>query len=349
MANNNSSGKKSTYIYGLDSIRFFLALIVLLSHLKNPWAFTLKASEYFHLKFLGSLFPNLFSGIGAGIGFFIVSGFVIHYPIKYELKNVMRFLLRRWIRIGIPLLIISIIDIMSNNSYVIPIWSLYCELIYYTLYPLLYRMRISWTKKFWGSFIIALLIIIFFAKGDIKSLLYQKDLNFKGAYWQFGDYITWIIGLPCWLLGVVIAEKIDSTSRKISRFKIYTIRSIVLCISIILSIVRFHLFFSYILSMNLFAFILYYWLFSEILYFKNHKAPIIFEKMGLFSYSIYLCHSLFVIFLEHYLPFNNQTYILFIVLTIALSYIFYIVVEKPSHQLARKLANYIKYKPYFKI
>ena len=30
-------------------------------------------------------------------------------------------------------------------------------------------------------------------------------------------------------------------------------------------------------------------------------------------------------------------------LTIALSYIFYIVVEKPSHQLARKLANYIKY------
>ncbi len=336
--------KKGKYIHGLESIRFFLALIVILSHFKNPWEISFKTSPYLIYKLFGSLIPNLFCGIGAVIAFFIVSGFVIHYPNKEELTDIKKFLIRRWLRIGLPLIAIILLSSYvlkydTITTAAIPIWSLYCELIYYTIYPLLYKIKISWVRKFWISFCIASIIILFFNKGEVNSFIHQTNLGYLGSYWILGTLFTAIIGLPCWLLGVLLAEKVDQVNVKINTFKIYSLRLLVLTIGCVANISRFHLFVSFTISMNLFAFLLYYWLFYEINYYKNNKASPVTEKMGHFSYSLYLCHGTIYLLLQEYLPLNNYTYLIYITCTIFISYLFYLIIEKPSHQLARELST----------
>src|SRR5437763_1136751 len=135
--NSHSPNKthSSNWVNGLDSLRFILALIVLLSHLTNPWAATLKNLHLILMKVLISFLSVSFCVVGTIIGFYIISGFVIQYPNKTEITNVKKFLIRRWLRIGLPLLVISYIGIRINHFDFIPIWSLYCELIYYTIYP----------------------------------------------------------------------------------------------------------------------------------------------------------------------------------------------------------------------
>ncbi len=72
----------SKWVNGIDSIRFFLALIVFLSHIHDPYIDALKNSHSPVLYTLGLFITPLFSGISAVIAFFIISGFVIHYPYK---------------------------------------------------------------------------------------------------------------------------------------------------------------------------------------------------------------------------------------------------------------------------
>ncbi len=45
-------------------------------------------------------------------------------------------------------------------------------------------------------------------------MIYHKDIKYNGNYPQLGYYLTWIIGLPTWLTGVYLADKIQSFSNK---------------------------------------------------------------------------------------------------------------------------------------
>ena len=137
------------WVKGLDSLRFILAFIVLLSHYPNPYVIYLKSLNNFILNYLGSIVDSGFCGVGAVIAFFVLSGFVIHLPNTKEFKNVYSYFTRRYIRIGAPLLIIGLLSLRLNCFEAIPIWSLYCEIIYYTIYPLLYWVvKNKWFKIF---------------------------------------------------------------------------------------------------------------------------------------------------------------------------------------------------------
>lgn len=326
--------KQTKWFYEVDSIRFILAFVVMLSHFDNVYADSLKHSTFLAAKYIGIFLANAFDGTSAVIAFFIISGFVIHYPCKNGINNVLQFWIRRFLRILVPLAIILSAGIAFDHPEKTVTWSLFCELIYYAIYPLLFKIKLSWKTKFIIAWIIAALIIGIASYHDILAFLKQTNNNYQGYYWQFGNYATWIIGLPCWLLGVLIAENIDQL-KTVSFSRVLGYRILVYAISCFCCAGKFHLHLSYILSMNIFALLLYKWIQTEIVYFKNKQPNPVLEKMGKFSYSLYLCHPLVFLILKHYILFNNFTYPVFILLTILVAYLFYLLIERPSHQLAR--------------
>ncbi|MES2428788.1 MAG: acyltransferase [Bacteroidota bacterium] len=324
------------WFYGVDSIRFILALLVMLSHFDNVCADSLKHSVYLPVKLIGVFLANAFDGTLAVIAFFIISGFVIHYPCKRGIDNLLQFWLRRFLRILIPLAVIITIGTVLDHPEKTVTWSLFCELIYYALYPLLLKISLSWKTKFIIAWLVAALVIGIGSYHDVLAFLKQTNYNYHGYYWQFGDYITWVIGLPCWLLGVLIAENIDHL-KTIPFSKVLAYRLIVYIISCFCCFGKFHLHLSYLLSMNIFALLLYKWIQAEIVYYKSRQPNQSLEKMGKFSYSLYLCHPVVFLLLKRFILFNNFTYPFFVLLTIVAAYLFYLVVERPSHRLARKI------------
>lgn len=324
------------WFYGVDSIRFIMAFIVMLSHFDNVYATALKHSGYSLLRDGGYFLANAFDGTSAVIAFFIISGFVIHYPNRNGILNLTEFWIRRFLRILIPLAVILIAGTQFNHPENAVVWSLYCELIYYALYPFMAKMILSWKVKFLVAYAIAALFICIFSFHDVVAFFKQTNANYQGYYWQFGPYLTWIVGLPCWLLGVLIAEHIDDLKQATFKSVIFY-RVTVYTISCLCCIGKFHMHLSYILSMNIFALLLYKWLKTEIIYFKTSPSNPILEKMGKFSYSLYLCHPLLYVVLRLFITYNVFSYPVFILLTIVFSYVFYLVIEKPGHKLARKI------------
>lgn len=326
------------WFYGVDSVRFVLAFIVMLSHFDNVYATALKHSSHSLVRDAGYFVANAFDGTSTVIAFFIISGFVIHYPNKNGIPSLTEFWIRRFLRILIPLSVILVAGSWFGHPENAVVWSLYSELIYYALYPLMAKISLSWKTKFLIAYMVAAAVIGVLCFHDIMAFVKQTNTNYHGYYWQLGWYLTWIVGLPCWLLGVLIAEHIDDIKQaSYNRVMIYRIS--VYTISCFCCFAKFHLHLSYILSMNLFALLLYKWLQTEIAYFKTHPANSLLEQLGKFSYSLYLCHPLLYVILKQYITYNTFTYPVFLLLTVACAYGFYLIVEKPGHKFARRITR----------
>jgi peptidoglycan/LPS O-acetylase OafA/YrhL len=330
---------KGNWVNGLDSIRFILAMVVFLSHLDNAPAAFFKSFDNYFVRWIGIGINHIFLGPGAVIAFFIISGFVIHYPLKNSPLQVKSFLVRRWFRIGLPLLAVVLFSKYFKLFWLIPIWSLYCELIYYTLYPVLRKINLTWRIQFIVSFIVSIGLVFLVADGEIKSMLARTNINYTGSYAALGNWLTWIVGLPCWLLGVWLADRIDSVTRYVSTVKVNFVRVLMLIFSILLVGLKSHWFVSYIITLNFFAFVLTYWLENEIIYFRSHRSVRLMEWAGKFSYSLYLIHGLAVYFILHYIKVNIFTYSFFILVTLLLAFIVYLIVEEPSHRFSKYLAR----------
>jgi peptidoglycan/LPS O-acetylase OafA/YrhL len=127
----------------------------------------------------------------------------VHYPYARGARCDLPTYFAQWyVRIGIPLLVmICFIEfcggIVGEDVAVAPrgvLWSLWCELIYYTLYPLLligFRW-VGFVPIIAVSFIAAYLVII--SHWDLMT------------YWAYSRKIGWIAALPAWLLGCAIAQ-----------------------------------------------------------------------------------------------------------------------------------------------
>ena len=334
--------ENKNWVNGMDSIRFVLALIVLLSHLENPYVKALKDADSVIGKYFAAILANSFNGIAAVIAFFILSGFVVHYPVKDKPLDAKKFLIRRWVRIGIPLIVLSAAAIYFDSFALIPIWSLYCELIYYTIYPLLRKINLSWLVICRIAYAVQIILVLLLCQNEFLSFFYQKNIDYYGTYWQTGEYLTWLIGLPIWLLGVLIAERIDDLSvslKNISFRTLMTYRMLVLVLSIVLHILKFHFFVSDIIILNIFALLIVKWIEREIIYYKTHPSVSSLEFGGKFSYSLYLSHGLSVKLLALVFVLNIYTYPIYLLMSLLISYIIYVLIEHPSHQLAKKLAN----------
>lgn len=315
---------------GLDSIRFLAALVVVLGHFGGPPILENLGESFVGYKILHGLYSCLFNGPAAVIVFFILSGLVIHYPYhKGKTFDLSRFYLQRYVRIGIPMIVVALIALIANRIEDIGIfWSLYAELIYYTLYPLvlIIKKRIGLKPLIAITYFIGLILI------------YTIPYENTNAYVDMGIYYTWIIGLPCWLMGVYLAENIDSEYKGnfsklvLWRFGIYGL-------SVILRIVKFHTDLSNLITLNLFAFIVCAWLIEEVKYYKKRPAMNALEWSGTWSYSLYICHLLAATFLAMLFTFQPPLiqWVYVFMGTLFLSYLFFLVVEKPSHYLAKRI------------
>ena len=129
-------------IKGLDTLRFVAAATVALSH---GAAFPLgdwlgKGSP--PARLLVGAYDVSFDGVAAVIVFFVISGFCIHHgPASGAPFRVLPFWTRRGVRILGPLIgayaLAKALGAAATGALEVVLWSIYCELIYYALYPLL--------------------------------------------------------------------------------------------------------------------------------------------------------------------------------------------------------------------
>ena len=323
-------------VRGLDSIRFWCALWVYFSHFgffprPGGWAWPPAAV---------GIYNNLFCGVGAVIAFFVISGFCIHYPFVGTRKlPLAAFYVRRYVRIVGPLAAALLVGALLGQGFVAfyenIVWSLIAELIYYTIYPVL---RIPFLRWQWG------LVLAAYAASFTLIALNPS----AGDFHRFGPALTWLVGLPSWLLGCCLATwaSKDRSSRGSAP---WLWRGAVWAASSFASVLRFHANIGYPLSLTIFGILVFFWIREEIRYYRFAAAPVFFEFCGRWSYSIYLVHGLAVLgfarFRHHYIgfPLRGVPYwTLQTILVLVLSFCFYLAVEMPSHRLARYLARVVR-------
>src|ERR1700722_3239000 len=278
--------KSLPHVAGLDSIRFVAALVVLLMHfdvapsLRAIWP---SGSVGWAIR---STVNNSLNGQAAVIVFFVISGFCIHYPRVERLKiDVLEFYASRYIRITIPMVVaVSIWMMMGSELEVLGfsiLWSLYAELAYYTAYPLILRLR---KLRGWSG------LLGISAIGAIAVVVFQPAV---AQYQAHGVVLSCILGLPCWLLGCILAERMKLGPTDVSppsSRSIWTWRLFIWLLSVIASALEFHSPIGAPITLNIFAIAAFYWLEREIKWARARGGASILESAGRWSYSIYLMH-----------------------------------------------------------
>jgi peptidoglycan/LPS O-acetylase OafA/YrhL len=273
---------------------------------------------------LPGLLKYTFTGMPAVIAFFVVSGFCIHFP--YRNKDVPKtaFWTARAIRILIPALIAMTLaqleGIASYNfvdGYIL--WSIVCELFYYAAYPALLWIarRIGWFRLFAASAVLAYAIVIWFGS-DIYG-------NIHIYHW----YGNWIVMLPSWLLGCILAEELNERRSR----NVWAWRFMTAAVASFLYWTTINKWLGFYLTMNAFAVIVVFWVRAEITNAET-RAIVILESVGKWSYSLYLMHMVMASFVGFALHSDNPL----VVIPFALlgSYAFFLCVEKPSHKLSQR-------------
>ena len=293
-------------------------------------------------KIIGAGIDCIFNGPAAVIVFFVISGFCIHYPFreKGSRLEVPTFLIRRYVRILIPLLaclgLTQSAGLPTDTVGRLVGWSIECELIYYTIYPLLLPIgrRLGW----------GMLVTIFLP----LSLLYIGLANPEaGMYPSFGLWGNAFIGLPCWLLGVMLAER-SPDIWKYTKQNLWISRVLIFFASMVCFSMMLHLKIGLPWTLNLFAVLAFFWLAQEIAHFQMASPWKSLEWGGQWSYSLYLVHGPMHAYLDNKEWITGgiwlEWWVQFLVILI-FSYVFYLLIEKPSHQLARYLGKIVSGKP----
>lgn len=211
-------------------------------------------------------------------------------------------------------------------------------MIYYTLYPLL-----LWIRSITGAW----RPIIFVAFG--AALMVAATNPAAGNYPSYGVSMDWLLGLPCWLLGCDLAERLKGTHRLPANSNIWVWRGGILLLAVSCSILRFHSPIGYPWTLNFFAIAAQAWLYREIANFQIKKPLALFEQAGKWSYSLYLVHPLAVSFYRQaglgvsasLLGWLAQT-----TFVLLFSYGFAVLFEFTSHRFARHAAGWLKTNAY---
>jgi peptidoglycan/LPS O-acetylase OafA/YrhL len=337
MGRHSSSSTAYRRIVGLDTLRFIAALWVALFHgARVPMASIVGKADPVAMVLVGAN-NEAFNGAAAVMVFFVISGCCIHYPFVANGRlDVLRYLTRRLIRIGVPLAVLlyasaTIGGAIEDGANAV-LWSVYCEIIYYLVYPLILlaerRVALYWLVG--AAWIVSYAVVV-----THWSVLYHGFL---------GVGLSTVVGLPCWLLGCLLAEKIgrreaDSTS------SIWWWRLAALGLSVILQIPVSHgpVRIGYPASHGLFAIFAYFWIEREISHFATNGCSRMLEWLGRWSYSTYLVHNIVIAaFIE--LGTSAHPVLLWAPQLAAIglaSYLFYLIVERPSHWLAYRVGDLV--------
>jgi peptidoglycan/LPS O-acetylase OafA/YrhL len=171
-------------------------------------------------------------------------------------------------------------------------------------------------------------------------LIAEGSVALSKGYYSFtalGIWATWIVGMPSWLAGCWLAENYGKF-RVLSRTSMRAVRCLIFTISVMVSILHFHIrgpWASNAILLSLFAAPATLWMGFEISYFKVHNPWPWLERAGLWSYSLYLAHPLFAGFIFMKYPTTGMPRLVLLSLCLVASYVFYLLIEWPSHKLAQ--------------
>ncbi len=322
-------------ILGLDSLRFFCALWVVLCHHSAPPIFREVEGGGSFLQMLKRGYESSipFNGQAAVILFFIISGFCIHYPqIWAKSLHVPSFYARRLLRIGIPWLVVEILirvlpeSAKLQNCFHSISWTLKCEIAYYALYPviLMAARRVGWMRLIAGAYALSFLLVG----------IYMRHVEFCGfAKMQWNI----LVGLPVWLMGCQLAEGF-SKNVTVSAFPMWAWRLVVWAASALSWGMMLHTPVGMPWTLNLFAILGYFYVRAEVSHYQHAKPVRLFEIAGMASYSMYLTHFMVVYFMGNYdsSDFGWLHWALLMAGVFGVTAVFYFLVEFPSHQLARR-------------
>jgi peptidoglycan/LPS O-acetylase OafA/YrhL len=332
---------KSAHYSILNALRFVLAFWVAMGHggIFPLFAGIDTTSPFTHL--ILRAWNTVVFGTPAVIVFFVISGFCIHLPfIGTQKLSVGRYYLRRYTRILIPVAGALCVYRLWGQRLILwgehsilwesPLWSLACEEIYYAAYPFLRwaRNRLGW-KKF---------LPLAFVAAVATALTHPHSVSWH----DFGPFGTALMLLPVWLLGCLLAEQSAAIPVQTSTAKIWGWRFLIWFGCWTSEMLHFKLGVPYTQTMVWFGVLAYYWVRQEIAYEKYREPNRYLVAAGAWSYSLYLVHvqgmELFA-WLKLPLPSLGYTFDWIITMSCSLgfAYLFYLLVEKPSHQLARKI------------
>ena len=333
-ANSSAAAKSYSRVLPISSLRFILALIVLIGHTEFPF---LREPQHNPILWaVRALLRTAFNGPAAVVVFFVISGFCIHFPNRAGLSmpSWKAYYARRYIRILIPmaaaLLLALPLRFPFNLFHQSILWSLLCEEIYYFLYPLFLTLQrqFGWSKLLAVAGVLSLCVIL----TDPRA----KD------YPGFGPGLNWLLGLPCWLLGCHLAARFEVIRlRNVDTIQIWGWRAGAWVLSVIAAILTFHTPVGHPWTLNLFAVYSLFWMEREIAYYHDRPAPW-FEGVGEASYSIYLVHQhgFNLAVLMGSLSMSLTAGWAFTLATAAVfATLFYLLVERPSHKLARRIGR----------
>jgi peptidoglycan/LPS O-acetylase OafA/YrhL len=348
---------KTRHVHGLDTLRAictFWVVIVHSSHGHLPFPFFGN-----HLmRTVLYLFGAFFNGQAAVILFFVISGFCIHWPYAMGKRFVAtEFLNQRLLRIGLPLIGALgfgwLVDIQRGSMHVpidpfgdplgVPIWSLWCEMIYYVCYPLINRLisRFGMQTLFVASILPSILVFFTTHQWNEKFFFHSGGI----CFWR-----TAVMGLPFWLGGGRLAENLRAMYRsehilQIPHYTIWLYRVGIYFAQGVSSFLAQRFSIGIPLTLLLLMPLFFRWLEMEIRYFSTRPESGILERIGIFSYSIYLIHISIYKILQ---PLNEMPWplafrwFLSLGLILAGSWCFYRCVELPSHRLAKAAGGWLK-------
>ena len=323
----------------MDSIRLICAIWVACSHGGYP-PLTITFDKDNTIEWLiNGIYTSLFCGPAAVIIFFLISGFCIHYPYResWHKKNILPFIMARVTRISAPIIcaavIVKLIGFNTSLFYLLIGWSIVCELSYYIFYPFL-RSLIN-NKTGWLKFLI-------FSYTPTVLVFWSYPLNLVN-YPGVGAYMVVALGIPCWILGLILSFSIDEKPAhyQVSRRNLWCHRILIFSFAFLCHVFALQEIVGHPFTLNFFAIAAFFWLKKEILFYFN-RAPISYlENFGKASYSIYLMHGLppflISIFTKDIGP--VEKFFSYWIILVMLVLFFYLFVEKPSHILSRYLSR----------
>jgi peptidoglycan/LPS O-acetylase OafA/YrhL len=321
-------------VRGLDTLRFVAALTVALSHGAGPpMALWLGKTAVWTRLFIGA-YDISFDGVAAVMVFFVVSGFCIHYPPASGAPfRTLPFLARRGIRILVPLLgalaLATALGAAAVGALAAVVWSIYCELIYYALYPLL---RLAF-RRFGVRRVLLVSCLISAA---------MIAVGWRAAfYWDFSPALAWLLAAPAWLLGCVLAEQVAAGATGVAGGGFWFWRLATWIYAAGANALFFHAPFrlGYPLLLFPFQFVAFGWVRAEISHFAQVKGSAVLEWCGKWSYSLYLIHNVAISVTPISASAPGWTWTIRLCLIIAGTLGFYVLVEAPSHWLARTVSR----------
>jgi peptidoglycan/LPS O-acetylase OafA/YrhL len=350
LANHQPPPNRLTRLRNIDLIRCVAASVVFLSHI-SPYL-SIARVDPDHITKQHSLLTSLselaFCGPAAVMLFFIVSGICIHAPhLAAGQIRLREYYLRRYIRIGLPVLAAYIVLIGlagSANIQLLPLWSLICEAVYYLLYPLL--VRVMRQVGFLPVFAVALAASL--------GLGLVPDHN-DGQISTYGPFLSWILYLPVWLMGVWIAERPDMAKAWPDFVRTGWFSILAACgalgLGTLAVVAQFHLAGGphFKTSMVLLGFP-YALLIALLLCVDTSGSRVcrFLDRQGAWSYSLYLMHPIAALVCLRVLVASGAQsfghaeslaiYAALLVFGFGLARLFYLLVERPSHHLARRLS-----------